>query len=59
MQLIWNESEGQGLTEPQPYIETAVRGRITILDIIHRPVFYLKHSVSETRFCLRLHVETI
>jgi hypothetical protein len=29
---------------------------ITILDIIHRPVFYLKH-VSETGFCLCLQVE--
>jgi hypothetical protein len=27
---------------------------ITILDIIHRRVFYLKHDVSETRSCLRL-----
>jgi hypothetical protein len=27
---------------------------ITILDIVHRPVFYLKHEVSETGFCLRL-----
>jgi hypothetical protein len=24
---------------------------ITILDIIHRPVFYLNHDVSETAFC--------
>jgi hypothetical protein len=31
---------------------------ITILDIIHRRVFYLKH-VSETGFCLRLQVESI
>jgi hypothetical protein len=30
---------------------------ITILGIIHRPVFYLKHDVSETGFCLRLQVE--
>jgi hypothetical protein len=30
---------------------------ITILDIMHRPVFYLKHDVSETGFCLRLQVE--
>jgi hypothetical protein len=30
---------------------------ITILNII-RPVFYLKHDVSETRFFLRLQVET-
>jgi hypothetical protein len=35
-----------------------IRTTITILDIIHRPVFYLKHNVSETGFCLRLHVET-
>jgi hypothetical protein len=27
------------------------------LDIIHRPVFYLKYNVSETEFCLRLQVE--
>jgi hypothetical protein len=30
---------------------------IIILDIIHRPVFYLKHDVSETGFGLRLQVE--
>jgi hypothetical protein len=30
---------------------------ITILDIIHRPVFYLTYKVSETSFCLRLQVE--
>jgi hypothetical protein len=29
----------------------------TILDINHRPVFYLKQNVSETVFCLRLQVE--
>jgi hypothetical protein len=28
-----------------------------MLDIIHRPVFYLEHNVSETGFCLRLQVE--
>jgi hypothetical protein len=27
---------------------------ITILDIIHHPVFDLKHDVSKTGFCLRL-----
>jgi hypothetical protein len=27
---------------------------ITVLDIIHHPVFDLKHDVSETGFCLRL-----
>jgi hypothetical protein len=31
---------------------------ITILDVIHRPVFYLKHDVSETEFCLCLQVRT-
>jgi hypothetical protein len=30
---------------------------ISILDIIHRTVFYLKHDVSETAFCLRIQVE--
>jgi hypothetical protein len=25
---------------------------ITILDIVHPPVFYLKHDVSEAGFCL-------
>jgi hypothetical protein len=30
---------------------------ITILDIIHRPVFYLKHNVWETGFCPCLQVE--
>jgi hypothetical protein len=27
---------------------------IEFLDIIHRPIFYLKHNVSETGFSLRL-----
>jgi hypothetical protein len=31
-------------------------GTVTILDIILRPVFYLKREVSETGFCLRLQV---
>jgi hypothetical protein len=31
---------------------------ITTLDIIRHPVLYLKHNVSETRFCLRLQVGT-
>jgi hypothetical protein len=30
---------------------------ITIVDIIHRPVFYAKHNVSETGFCFLLLVE--
>jgi hypothetical protein len=32
---------------------------ITIADIIYRPVFYLKHNLSETAFCLRLQVEPV
>jgi hypothetical protein len=32
---------------------------ITILDIIHRPVFYLKDDVSETGFCLCLQLEPV
>jgi hypothetical protein len=39
------------------YLQTVLRITITILDIIHRPVFYLKHGVSETGFFLRLQVE--
>jgi hypothetical protein len=30
---------------------------IIILDSIQRPVFYLKHDVSETEFCLRRQME--
>jgi hypothetical protein len=30
---------------------------ITILGIVHYPVFYLKYNISETGFCL-LHVES-
>jgi hypothetical protein len=30
---------------------------VTILDIIHRPVVYLKYDVSEIEFCPRLKVE--
>jgi hypothetical protein len=33
--------------------------RITILDIIHSLVFYLKCNVSETGLCLHLQVEHI
>jgi hypothetical protein len=38
---------------PQIYHGTT----ITILDIAHRPVFYLNQEVSEPEFCLRLQVE--
>jgi hypothetical protein len=30
---------------------------ITILDIMHRPVFHLKYDISETGFCFCLLVE--
>jgi hypothetical protein len=30
---------------------------ITILDIIQRHVFYLKHEVAETEFCLRIQLD--
>jgi hypothetical protein len=30
---------------------------MAILDIIHSPVFYLKHDVSEPGYCLLLQVE--
>jgi hypothetical protein len=30
---------------------------VMFLDIIHRPVFILKHNVSEIGFCLRLQVK--
>jgi hypothetical protein len=30
---------------------------VTVLDIVHRPVFYLKRNVSETGLCLRRQVE--
>jgi hypothetical protein len=32
---------------------------IMFLDIIHRIVFILKHNVSETGFCLRIHLKSI
>jgi hypothetical protein len=31
---------------------------ITILHIIHHPVFHLKYYVSNTAFCVRLQTET-
>jgi hypothetical protein len=30
---------------------------IEFLEIIHRPVFHLKHNVSETEFCLLFQVK--
>jgi hypothetical protein len=32
---------------------------LTFLHIIHRPVLYLKHVLSETKFCLPIQVEPI
>jgi hypothetical protein len=40
-----------------PVLEIMHSVHITILDIIHRPVLYLNHDISETGFCLRLQVE--
>jgi hypothetical protein len=34
-----------------------INATITIVDIIDRPVFYLKQGVSEIGFCLRLRAE--
>jgi hypothetical protein len=31
---------------------------MTILGIIHRPVFYLKYDVSESGYCRRLQVDS-
>jgi hypothetical protein len=31
---------------------------LIVLDVIHRPVFYLKRDISESKFCLRFQVET-
>jgi hypothetical protein len=43
--------------QPRNVLEMQLDTTIIILDIIHRPVFYLKHDVSETGFCLRLQGE--
>jgi hypothetical protein len=32
---------------------------ITIVDIIHHPVVYLKHDVLEIAFCLQLQVQPV
>jgi hypothetical protein len=36
----------------QPYFRLHINIDITIMNIIHHPVFYLKHDVSETGFSL-------
>jgi hypothetical protein len=50
------------------YMEDEMPGRdytrlhhitITILDNTHRPVFYLKHDISKTGFCLCLHIHLL
>jgi hypothetical protein len=38
-------------------LQLDINAAITILDIIHRFIIYLKHNVSETGFCLRLEAE--
>jgi hypothetical protein len=35
------------------------QSNIMLLDSIHRPVYFSKHNISETGFCLRLQVEPI
>jgi hypothetical protein len=37
-------------------IASYFRTTITVMDIIHRPILYLKHDVSETGLCLGLQV---
>jgi hypothetical protein len=45
------------MTEQKEKECTALSMKIS--DIVHRPVFGLKHNVSETAFCLHLQVEPI
>jgi hypothetical protein len=42
---------------PRPHYNFLQDITIKILDIIHRPVFYWKHDVSEIQLCLRLKVQ--
>jgi hypothetical protein len=43
--------------EDQHVIWVQYNIRMTVLDSIHIPVFYLKHDVLKTAICLRLQVE--
>jgi hypothetical protein len=57
--LWWTESPSEKLQFSWSLVwfyHIAVDATITFLDIIHRPVSYLKHDVSETGFCFRLQV---
>jgi hypothetical protein len=53
--LCWVLSEFNGLGTVMSTLPMHIA--ITILDTIHRPVFYLELSVSETGLCLRPQVE--
>jgi hypothetical protein len=58
MQKLLKVNANGGLSFGSSVITLVIpRVTITILDIIHRPFFYLKHDVWETGFCLRLQVE--
>jgi hypothetical protein len=49
------------VTFPHPHLLKMINIRLivttTVLGIIQHPVFYLKHNVSETGFCVCLQVE--
>jgi hypothetical protein len=47
----------QQVTATYRFVTMIINITITILDSIHRIVFYLKHNVLETGFCLRLKAE--
>jgi hypothetical protein len=47
-----NQPSLQRISQPTGQLKT-----VTVLDNIHRPVFYLKRDVSETEFCLRRQAE--
>jgi hypothetical protein len=44
---------------PIGLLQRYINVTLNILDIINPSVLYLKHNVSKTGFCLRLHVEPI
>jgi hypothetical protein len=47
-----------GYVDPR-FLDLDTCSTITILDIIHRRIFYVSHRVSDTGFCLRLQAEPI
>jgi hypothetical protein len=44
-------------TSRPTFLLASIKETVTILDIIHRPVFILKHNASETGIYLRFQVE--